>query len=77
MEVIDAKVGDTFLLTCTRETAAGVAFDLTGYSIAARVFDGTFTDDLTATITGASTGQFTISETAANTASWTAAHTPR
>lgn len=70
MEVVNAKQGDTFLLTCTRETAAGAAFDLTGYTIAARVSDGTFTDDLSITITGAALGQFTVEQTAANTASW-------
>jgi len=72
MEVIDAKVGDTFLLTCTRETAGGSIFDLTGYTVAARISDGTFTEDLTGTITNATAGEFTISQTAANTASWPA-----
>lgn len=67
---INFKRGDTLSMTCQRLTAAAAAFNLVGYTMAATVRNGGFSQALTVTVTNASLGQFTLSQTAANTAVW-------
>jgi hypothetical protein len=67
---ITFKRGDTFSVTCQRLTAAATAFSLVGYSLAARVRNGKFSQDLTISITDAGQGRFTLSQTASQTALW-------
>lgn len=67
---ITFKRGDTLSMSCQRLTAAASAFNLTGYTIAAKVRNGNFSESLTVTITNALQGQFTVSQTATNTALW-------
>lgn len=67
---INFKRGDTLSMTCQRLTAALAAFNLVGYTIAATVRNGGFSQALTVTVTDASLGQFTLSQTATNTALW-------
>jgi len=67
---INFKRGDTLSMTCQRLTAAAAAFNLVGYTIAATVRNGGFSQALTVTVTDAALGQFTLSQTAANTALW-------
>ena len=67
---INFKRGDTLSMTCQRLTAAAAAFNLVGYTIAATVRNGGFSQALTVTVTNASLGQFTLSQTATNTAVW-------
>lgn len=67
---INFKRGDTLSMTCQRLTAALAPFNLVGYTIAARVRNGAFSQALTVNITAPSTGNFTLSQTAANTALW-------
>lgn len=69
-QVIEFKRGDTFFLECTRTTSAGVAFDLTGYTITAQVRVDDFLGDLTVAITDAAAGEFTLSATQVQTALW-------
>ena len=69
-KTINFKRGDTLSMTCQRLTAAAAAFNLVGYTIAATVRNGGFSQALTVSITDASLGQFTLSQTAANTALW-------
>ena len=71
LKSINFKRGDTFSLECTRKDNAGVAVNLTGYTITSTAKVGTsFSDSLTVAVTNAAAGQFTLSETAANTANW-------
>lgn len=71
MQEITFKRGDTFAMNCAYQTSAGVAIDLTSYTIAARIADNeSLADDLTVTITDATAGLFTVSATAAATALW-------
>ena len=67
---ITFKRGDTLSITCQRLTAAQAAFNLAGYTIAATVRNGGFSQALTVAITNVTQGQFTLSQTAANTALW-------
>lgn len=67
---INFKRGDTLSMTCQRLTAAAAAFNLVGYTMAATVRNGGFSQALTVTVTNASLGQFTLSQTATNTAIW-------
>jgi hypothetical protein len=67
---INFKRGDTLSMTCQRLTAAAAAFNLVGYTMAATVRNGGFSQALTVSITNASLGQFTLSQTATNTAVW-------
>jgi len=67
---INFKRGDTLSMTCQRLTAAAAAFNLVGYTMAATVRNGAFSQALTVTVTNASLGQFTLSQTATNTAAW-------
>jgi hypothetical protein len=67
---INFKRGDTLSMTCQRLTAAAAAFNLVGYTMAATVRNGGFSQALTVTVTNASLGQFTLSQTATNTAVW-------
>jgi len=67
---INFKRGDTLSMTCQRLTAAAAAFNLVGYTMAATVRNGGFSQALTVTVTNASLGQFTLSQTATNTALW-------
>lgn len=67
---INFKRGDTLSMTCQRLTAALAAFNLVGYTMAATVRNGGFSQALTVTVTDASLGQFTLSQTATNTALW-------
>lgn len=67
---INFKRGDTLSMTCQRLTAAAAAFNLVGYTMAATVRNGGFSQALTVTVTDASLGQFTLSQTATNTALW-------
>ena len=67
---INFKRGDTLSMTCQRLTAAAAAFNLVGYTLAATVRNGGFSQALTVTVTNASLGQFTLSQTATNTAVW-------
>lgn len=67
---ITFKRGDTLSITCQRLTAAQAAFNLVGYTVAATVRNGGFSQALTVSMTSPSTGQFTLSQTAANTALW-------
>ena len=67
---INFKRGDTLSLTCQRLTAALAAFNLTGYTIAATVRNGGFSQSLSVSMSSPTTGQFTLSQTATNTALW-------
>ena len=67
---ITFKRGDTLSITCQRLTASLTAFSLVGYTVAATVRNGGFSQALTVTITTPATGEFTISQTAINTALW-------
>jgi len=67
---INFKRGDTLSITCQRLTAAAAPFNLVGYTIAATVRNGAFSQALTVSTTSPSTGNFTLSQTAANTALW-------
>lgn len=67
---LNFKRGDTLSITCQRLTAASTPFSLVGYTIAATVRNGAFSQALTVTITAPSTGNFTLSQTATNTALW-------
>ncbi len=67
---ITFKRGDTLSMTCQRLTSSSTAFDLTGYSIAAKVRNGGFSESLTVSMPSPTTGQFVLSQTATNTALW-------
>lgn len=67
---ITFKRGDTLSMTCQRLTSSSTAFDLTGYTIAAKVRNGGFSESLTVSMPSPPTGQFTLSQTATNTALW-------
>jgi len=67
---ITFKRGDTLSLLCQRLTSVPASFSLVGYTVAATVRNGGFSQALTVTITAPTTGNFTISQTAANTALW-------
>lgn len=74
MATIVHKRGDTFSRTCTYKRD-GVAYNLTGTTIAATIKDssGATIDMLTATLltqSGATLGQFTLTKAYAATASW-------
>lgn len=72
MATITHKRGDTFAIACTIENA-GVAVDITGWTIAsqARGTDDTILQTFTVTITDAATGSFSISATSTQTELWT------
>jgi len=69
-KTITFKRGDTLSLSCQRLTAVPASFSLIGYTVAAMVRNGGFSQSLTVTISAPATGSFTLSQTAANTALW-------
>jgi hypothetical protein len=72
---VRTKRGDTFSLSCTRTTQAGVPVNLTGYQIRAQMRDGAdaLVYAFTPTITNAAAGEFVLSAPASTTETWTPA----
>lgn len=70
MAIIYHKKGDTLSYSCSWKDSAGVAINLTGYTINSQVRATSFVGTLTTTITSAVNGLFTLSATATETATW-------
>lgn len=72
MTTFSHKRGDTFALACSAENA-GVAVDLTNYTISSQIRDtaDSVIETLTVTKTSAVDGEFTMSATATQTELWT------
>ena len=71
MATITHKRGDTFAIACTIENA-GVAVDITGWTVAsqARGTDDAVLQTFTVTVTDAENGSFAISATSTQTEAW-------
>lgn len=71
MSQIKAKRKTSFAATVTLRQADGVTpINLTGFTVAAEVENGAFSQALAVTVTNAAQGVVTLSQTATNTENW-------